>query len=310
MGLAGVVRARPMSGLQAWQAAGCTLQAPVNGLRVFCRDVGSASASPERTLLLLHGFPESSYSYHKVLPGLAGRFERVVLFDFIGYGFSDKPAAGYAYSLFEQADLALHVWRALGVRGGHLLSHDMGDSVATELAARQVGGTLPAWFSAGLLSFTFTNGNMVLDLAKLRAGQKLLLSPLGPLASRLASRGPFERTVRSAHGPATLGAQDIDELWQATCLQDGHRKNHLVIRYLEDRARFEKTRWLPALSQVSQPVHISWGEADAVAPVRVARYLKDQVCPRARLTLLPGVGHFCQLSDPEPWLASVLAFYE
>src|SRR6478736_4014430 len=73
--------------------------------------------------------------------------------------------------------------------------------------------------------------------------------------------------------------------------------------------RFEKARWLPSLSLVKEPVHICWGDADAVSPAKVARHLKEHVCPRARLTLMPGVGHFCQLSDPDMWLASVAAFY-
>jgi pimeloyl-ACP methyl ester carboxylesterase len=52
------------------------------------------------------------------------------------------------------------------------------------------------------------------------------------------------------------------------------------------------------------------GDADAVAPAEVARHLKEHVCPLARLTLMPGVGHFCQLSEPDLWLASVAAFYK
>ncbi len=65
----------------------------------------------------------------------------------LGYGLSDKPDHGYSYSLIEQADVALHVWRALGVKGGHVLSHDMGTSVLTELVARQITFT----FSTSIL---------------------------------------------------------------------------------------------------------------------------------------------------------------
>ena len=83
-------------------------------------------------------------------------FDRIILFDMAGYGLSDKPVEGFTYSLMEQADLALQVWQHLGVKGGHLLAHDMGDSVATELVARHVSNLLPAWFAAGFQSFTFT----------------------------------------------------------------------------------------------------------------------------------------------------------
>jgi hypothetical protein len=57
----------------------------------------------------------------------------------------------------------------------------VGDSVQTELVARHVSGLLPAWLSAGFKSFTFTNGNIALDLAQLRLGQKALLGAAGPL---------------------------------------------------------------------------------------------------------------------------------
>lgn len=298
-----------MPELEQWQSKGQYLRTILFQHQVFCRQLGKPEAAPENTLLLLHGFPESSFSFHKVVDGLARVFERIVLFDFLGYGLSDKPVENYGYSLFEQADLALQVWDRLGVRGGHLLAHDMGDSVATELVARQVGGTLPARFSAGFRSFTFTNGSMVLDLADLRVMQRLLLSAIGPLVSRLLSYRALRQQLRSAHGADTLSDQDINLIWHNLRQQDGHRKTHLLMRYLQDRRRFEKTRWLPSLSLVKEPMHLCWGDADAVARVEMAHQLKQDVCPAARLTVMPGVGHFCQLSDPETWVKSIAAFY-
>ena len=295
--------------LEHWAAGGDYLQTKLLGHRVFFRQWGAPKAAAGDTLMVLHGFPESSFSFNKVVDGLAKKFRRVVLFDMLGYGLSDKPEAGYGYSLFEQADLALEVWRHLGVSGGHLLAHDMGTSVATELATRQVGGSLPGGFSDGLRSFTFTNGSMVLGLAKLRLSQKLLLSRIGPRVSRLFSYRTFSQQARSAHGAGGLGDRDLELMWENILLQDGQRKNHLLIRYLHDRRRFESTRWLPALSKVREPVHLCWGDADAVARVEMAHHLKANVCPGATLTLMPGVGHFCQLSDPETWLRSVLGFY-
>jgi len=258
---------------------------------------------------VLHGFPESSYSFHKVADGLARRFRQVVLFDMPGYGLSDKPEQGYGYSLLEQADAALQLWRHLGVRGGHLLAHDMGDSVATELAARQVNGTLPAGFE-DFRSFTFTNGSMVLNLARLRVSQRLLLSRAGPWLSRLFNFRTFCQQVRSAHGTTGLDEQDLQRMWENLCLQGGRRKNHLTIRYIGDRRRFETSRWLPALAQTTVPIHLCWGDADAVARVEMARYLKEEVCKAAVLTTMPGVGHFCQLSNPETWLERTGAFFD
>lgn len=298
-----------MTDLSQWKSLGRHIETPLFKHKVFTVQLGDSNATADETLLLIHGFPESSYSYHKVVEPLLSTFKRVVLFDFIGYGYSDKPTANYSYSLFEQSDIALEVWKQLGVTGGHMLSHDMGDSVATELAARDAAGNLPAWFSNGFQSYTFTNGSMVLDLASLRLGQKVLLGRFGSTFSKLASKRVFLQQAASAHGNDGLAKQDLDDMWQQTTEQNGHRLNHKIIQYLNDRKRFEKIRWLPSLSQIKQPIHLCWGDADAVADVAMAHHLKAKVCPQATVTLMPNVGHFCQLSDPEVWVESVSQFY-
>lgn len=297
--------------LIAWGESGNNIEiAPFNH-RVFYKDIGDQNAQADDTLLLIHGFPESSFSFHKVVHGLQGHFKRLVLLDLPGYGFSDKPGAEYSYSLVPQADAALSVWQKLGVSGGHILSHDMGTSVLTEIVARHVNQQLPCWFSSGIKSLTFTNGSMVLELANLRLMQKLLLNKaIGPVLSKASRYSLFRKTIISAHG-APIDESDIESLWQNCVMQDGHKKNHHIIRYLNDRKRYEKTRWLPALGIASKTLatHICWGELDQVARVEMALYLKDRVCPNATLTLMPDAGHFCQLGSPELWVDSVLTFY-
>ncbi len=296
--------------LQEWKTTGDYIKVGPCKHQVFVKQIGKADAAPEQTLLLLHGFPESSFSFHAVVNGLAKRFERILLFDMIGYGWSDKPTDNYSYSLLEQADIALQVWQHFGVKGGHLLAHDVGDSVATELLARQVNDLLPGWFDAGFQTLTFTNGGMVLDLAELRIIQKILLSRYGHWLRHFALKSIFKHQVKSAHGNDKLSEAAIESLWAGNQLQDGHRKNHLTIKYLNDRKQFEKTRWLPALSQVKIPIHLCWGNADAVAKIEMAHYLKKHICPQAQLTVMEGVGHFCQLGSPNIWTRSVNQFYD
>lgn len=293
-----------------WEMDGHYLKINPFQFQVFYKDYGNPNASSEKTLLLLHGFPESSYSYHKIIDGMSKIFDRIVLFDMIGYGLSAKPTENYTYSLFEQADVGLQIWKYLGIKGGHLLAHDMGDSVATELVTRHVYDILPKWFSDGFQSFTFTNGSMVLELAKLRITQKILLSNYGHWMSKLSTFKIFNHQVRNAHGNNNLSEKDVEMLWENILLQNGHHKNHLLIKYLNDRKRFEKTRWLPALSQVKLPIHLCWGTADAVAIVEMAKYLKKNICPSATLTLMPNVGHFCQLGSPDIWIENVGSFYK
>lgn len=295
--------------LEDWKAQGQYLSLGLQNWNVFVQDLGNKNSSAKETLLLLHGFPESSYSFHAVLEGLLGHFKRLVLFDFVGFGWSDKPSACFSYSLLEQTDIALSLWTKLGVTGGHLLAHDMGNSVATELAARQVQGQFPAAFKDGILSYTFTNGSVVLELARLRITQKLLLSHWGAALKSISSYPLFRNQIKSAHGNFNLAEEEIQLLWEGNCLQEGHRKNHLTIKYIKDRRRFEKSRWLPALTHLAVPIHLCWGTDDAVARVTIPNYLKEHICPQAQLSLMQNVGHFCQLDQPRLWLKTILQFY-
>lgn len=280
------------------------------GHQVFLIDEGSDDASADDTVFLLHGFPESSYSYSGVFDLLKQRFARVISFDMIGYGFSDKPAEGYGYSLFEQADTVLGLLRNLGVSGCHFVSHDMGDSVHTELLAR-LNDNQPSWFSDGPQSLSFTNGNMVLSEGKLRVSQKALLSPAGRiLSSRTQSLRIFESQVKSAHGNDRLGEDSILDMYAFATMKAPPGLPAVLIGYLRERMRFEKSRWLPALAAAPGPVQICWGTDDAVAPVGVAKKLKKDIRPDANLVFMEGLGHFCQIQDPVRWYEALSPFWD
>ena len=295
--------------LSEWKSTGEFIPYGPFKHKMFVKQIGNSSAPADKTLLLIHGFPESSFSFHAVVHGLLNVFERIILFDMLGYGFSDKPTSGFAYSLIEQADSVFCVWKHFGIKGGHVLSHDMGDSIATEIVARYENGIMPEWFSEGLQSLTFTNGSMVLELAELRITQKILLSKYGHLLKNITTYKLFKQQVRSAHGNNNLAPDEIQSLWELNCLQDGHKKAYLTIKYLNDRKQFEKTRWLPALEKTKLPIHICWGDDDAVARVGMAHYLKKHVCKNATMTIMKGLGHFCQLGSPEKWIQYVSGFY-
>ena len=83
-------------------------------------------------VILLSGFPESSYAWRKVIPGLAGD-HRVIAPDLPGQGDSDRPADGYDTStVVKRLDLFL---AELGVDRFHLVGHDVGAWVAFTYAA-------------------------------------------------------------------------------------------------------------------------------------------------------------------------------
>ena len=60
----------------------------VAGLRIFYREAGDPL---KPNIVLLHGFPSSSYSFHDLIPRLADRFH-VIAPDFPGMGYSEAPA--------------------------------------------------------------------------------------------------------------------------------------------------------------------------------------------------------------------------
>lgn len=285
--------------LAAWRDGGRVLE--VFGLRVFVRQEGPADAP---ALLVLHGFPTHGFDFHRVLPSLARRF-RVVIHDHPGFGLSDKPEC-WSYSLVDQAEVALEVWRRLGIPRGHLLAHDYGTSVATEVLARRERGLCPTPLDSVILS----NGSVHLRLASLRLSQRLLRSKLsGPLFARLVSRSFFDRRLRSLFAqPGSVSDGEMEALWAGVSRDGGVLKAPQVSSYLDDRLRFEE-RWLPPLERLDLPCQVLWGDRDPVAVPEIARRLAADV-PGARLTWIEGVGHYPMLEAPERFAEAVLAFLE
>lgn len=70
--------------------------------RWFYVESGSSADSHNPPIILIHGFPSQAYSYRKVLPILSEN-HRVIAFDWLGFGFSDKPLPknGFDYTLGE-----------------------------------------------------------------------------------------------------------------------------------------------------------------------------------------------------------------
>ena len=68
----------------SWYANGSYIE--VLGHKLFVVDQGKS----KDTLLILHGYPTSSYDYYKVLDDLSANY-RVIIHDHLGFGFSDKP---------------------------------------------------------------------------------------------------------------------------------------------------------------------------------------------------------------------------
>lgn len=101
--------------------------ATVNGIRLHYVSGGTGPL-----LILLPGWPETWWSYHRIMPRLAKDF-RVVSVDLRGMGSSDKPQGGYDKKTMA-SDVAELVAK-LGYRQADVVGHDIGAMVAFSLAA-------------------------------------------------------------------------------------------------------------------------------------------------------------------------------
>ncbi|MET8638788.1 alpha/beta hydrolase [Streptomyces sp. NPDC004680] len=103
-------------------------------------------------VLLVHGFPESWYSWRHQLPVLAAAGYRAVAVDVRGYGRSSKPAATDAYRMLDLVEDNVAVVHALGEESAVVIGHDWGATIAANSALLR-----PEVFRAvGLLSVPYT----------------------------------------------------------------------------------------------------------------------------------------------------------
>ncbi len=243
-------------------------------------------------LVLLHGFPSSSYDFRRLLP-LIGANATLTL-DFIGFGLSDKPR-GYGYSLFKQADLVEEmVARRFTGREVFLVAHDMGTSVATELIARDIDGSGTLRLAGAVLF----NGSIVLDRATLTPSQRLLRSRVGPLAARLSNARVFRQQFGSVFSAAhPLTEEEAADQWELICHGGGRTLGHELIAYLEERIT-HADRWHGAIRDWPRNLSLIWGLQDPVATTDVLAALRE-LRPGIRVAELPDLGHYPQLEDPE-----------
>jgi pimeloyl-ACP methyl ester carboxylesterase len=254
-------------------------------------------------LVLIHGFPTSSWDWYKVWHPLSERY-RVIAFDMIGFGFSDKPRR-YAYSIHDQADIFEALLRHLGLNYCHLLAHDYGDTVAQELLARHED-RLEHPNAIDIRSVCFLNGGLFPEMHRALLVQKILKSPFGVFLSQLNSKKRLRRSFNQLYGPPGIDEKELTGFWDILCYQDGHRLPHKLIHYIDDRRR-HRERWVGALQQTSVPLRLINGPEDPVSGRHLTVYY-EKMLPHPDVVLIEGTGHYPQNEAPEALLAYYSAF--
>jgi pimeloyl-ACP methyl ester carboxylesterase len=286
--------------VEDWERSGARLETEWGDVWVLdtpAREpaTGAHAAPP---LFVVHGFPTNSFDFRGVLGALSQR-RRVVLFDQLGFGLSDKPDRRYGIHL--HADTAEAVAAALGLGEVDLLTHDMGDSVGGELLARDLEGRTQLSFRRRVLA----NGSIYLDLAQLTVGQQLLMSLPDEAMDHITGEG-YRAGVAGTFAEASAATEtELDAQWLLASRQDGHRLLARTIRYLEDR-RVEEERYTGAIERHPSPLHVVWGDLDPVAVFPMTDRLLRTRTDAARV-VLDGVGHYPMIEDPDRFSAAVLA---
>jgi pimeloyl-ACP methyl ester carboxylesterase len=281
--------------LDAWRASGTAFA--WRGHEIFTRIEGRPDAEP---LLVIHGFPTASYDWAGITPALVAAGFRVLALDLIGFGFSAKPR-GFDYSVFAYADLCAAFLAREGVTRVKVLAHDLGDSVAQELLARQRGGAL----AARIERMCLLNGGLFPETHRARASQKLLASRLGPLFARAMNEARFAAGMRAICA-RPLDDVELAAMWRLVTERDGRAVMPALIGYIAER-RLHRARWVGAIADPQIPVRLIAGTDDPVSGAHmIARY--RQLVRDPDVVALDGVGHYPQVEATERVAREALAF--
>ena len=267
----------------------------VNGLDVHYKTAGSG----EPTMILLHGFGASLFSWRKVMEPL-GALGSVIAFDRPAFGLTERPLSWKSgdnpYSPEAQVDLLLGLMDASGVETAVLVGNSAGGTVAVNAALMH-----PERFEALVL----------VDAAIYQGGgapgwiRPLLYTPqvdrLGPLVARqIEARG--DTLLEAAwHDPSKLTPED----------RQGYRKPLRVQHW--DVALWELTKashqpdLASRLSEITLPCLVISGDDDRIVPLESSVRLADEL-PSAELVVIPDCGHVPHEECPGPVLEAVQAF--
>jgi pimeloyl-ACP methyl ester carboxylesterase len=110
--------------------------ATIQGRRLFYREAGPADAP---AVVLLHGFPASSFMFRGLIPLLADRYHLIAP-DHLGFGLSDAPPVGeFDYSFDALAGLTAGLLGQLGITRYAMYVQDYGAPVGWRLALADPG---------------------------------------------------------------------------------------------------------------------------------------------------------------------------
>jgi pimeloyl-ACP methyl ester carboxylesterase len=267
----------------------------VNGLRVHYKEAGQG----DPTLILLHGFGASVFSWREVMEPL-GELGTVVAFDRPAFGLTERPLSwetdANPYTPEAQVDLVIGLMDAFSVEQAVLVGNSAGGTVAVNVAlahpkrvmslvlvdaAIYVGGGAPSWIRP-----------------LLHAPQVDRLGPL--LARRIAVSGD-DFLASAWHDPSRITPE----------IRDGYRKPLRAENW--DRALWELTKasseadLAARIEGLDTPSLVITGDDDRIVPTEQSIRLADAL-PQAELVVIPDCGHLPHEECPAAFTDAVQGY--
>jgi len=263
----------------------------------------------KEVLLVLHGFPTSTWDFVPIWPEISSRF-RVVTFDFLGFGFSSKPL-NHDYSIVEQTDIALRLVQKLNITSFHILAHDYGVSVAQEILARKLNREKGSE-NFDVKSVAFLNGGLFASVYRPIFIQKLMLNPIiGTYFHHFTTRTLFGVSFKKIWGPETQPTSlEIAVFWKLINLNDGAAAQRKILSYINERAVNEK-RWADVIAHPGvTPMRLINGPYDPISGAHVAELFKKTAPSGGDVVVLgQNIGHYPHVEAPKAVAAALHEFW-
>jgi haloalkane dehalogenase len=292
----------PVQAAAASERAFQEYRVPRGPHRLYVRDHPGA----EPAIVLMHGFPDDLHLYDRLVPELTGR--RVVSFDFLGWGASDKPT-GYPYTATNQtADLDA-VLTHLRLSSVVLVAHDASGPPAINWALehpeRVAGLVLLNTYYARMPGLRPPEAIRLFSTPIIRSVARPMARLFGDLLFRRLYRWQVGRFFRDPE----VRQRFLPLLYrQFTGTPSAHEAFFGLNRDLLPTVA-AGTAALPRLRRFPRPVRIVFGAADPYLNARVARRF-HQLLPTSELFLLDGARHYVQLDEPQQVAQLILAVPE
>jgi pimeloyl-ACP methyl ester carboxylesterase len=260
--------------------------------RIYVRDYTGA----EPAVVLMHGFPDNLHLYDRLVPYLAPQ-RRVITFDFLGWGASDKPP-GYSYTARNQEGDLDAVIKQLKLRQVVLVAHDASGPPAINWALEH-----PDQVATLVLLNTY-----YCAMPTLRAPEAIILfstplirsvaRPVSGVFNNLVFRRMYWWQVGRFFRDAEIRNQFVPLLYRQFDATPSARPAFFTLNEDLRPTIRAGSKAVPKLKEFSRPVRIIFGDSDPYLNRGVAQRF-HQLFPTSDLFLLPGARHFVQMDEPE-----------